>query len=157
MTRVILLFFMLTFHLATFAQRNLHTIAQSEDQRWFTIESIENRQFSSEEYHIPKDCHASLIQEQINFERDFASYFTEEELELFLEIKLIGKLSFNDEGRVEQMSFLTKVEPTPFLDYFPRIEKLLLDHVDLSATPCKNLKDRIFNLHLPLYIRDRDE
>ncbi len=154
MIRNFLLFCFLFIHLSAFSQVDQYEVIQSETNNWYIIESIGNRDYSKDEIHVPEDCYTTLVDDYVDFKRDFAQYFTVEELEIFRDIQLIGAMSFNDQGKVEQIKFLTKKAPTPAMKYFSRLEELYKAKVDMTETPCKNIEGKVFTLHEPLYIKE---
>ncbi|MBN3581657.1 hypothetical protein JYB64_04610 [Algoriphagus aestuarii] len=137
-----------------FNQSVEYKIELSKDQKWYLIESVQNQEFEENDYQVPEGCVTSVIDNHANFKRQFAHFFTNEELQIFQKINLIGKMTFNDNGQVEQIKFMTKSEPTPYLQYFQRIEKLYRANVDLNDTPCKTTEGKVFSLHGPLYIKN---
>lgn len=154
MTRILSLLSFLIIHLSAFSQVDQYEVIQSETNNWYIIESIGNRAYSKDEIHLPEDCYTTLVDDYVDFERDFARYFSAEELEIFRDIQLIGAMIFNDQGIVEQIKFLTKQNPTPSIKYFPRIEELYKTKVDMRETPCKNIEGKVFTLHEPLFLKD---
>lgn len=151
---IFLLILFLSFDSFGFNQSVEYKIELSKDQKWYFIESVQNQEFEENDYQVPEGCVTSVIDNQANFKRQFSHLFTDEELQIFQKINLIGKLTFNDKGQVEQIMFMTKSEPTSYLKYLKKIESLYKEKVDLSDTPCKCLEGKVFSLHSPLYIKN---
>ncbi len=114
-----------------------------------------NKELSRILVQTPSECSMSQIDGSLKFEKNFKPFLNEEELETSLKLGMVAGIFINDNGKVEQILFQSKLNPSNHIELIAKIECIMRANINFEGTSCIAPKGKVYAARIPLRIQKK--